>query len=208
MTSQPPIRTLIDLVATADTGILLEKWYEQVRSLDDLVAHRDDFIANPGVDSDLGQMMEMNPNIAAMDDSGRSEAEIRAAWFDHVVKELRIASRSGVMRLYRMLASQDVQGFIAATEAGHPLGSHWTHNANSATSSYHTGDLPPGVREVLLVADAPLASIDWFTTMQANFSQPYEQEVFVIGPVRLLSIGTDLNGKDWSYTPQRGSYQT
>lgn len=188
--------------------ILLENWRQQVRSLDDILAHREDFIANPGVDSDLESMAIMHPEIDRMFNEDSDPAFMRAEWFDHVVRKLQGHSRQGFLTVYRMLAIQDVEAFIAATEAGHPLGSHWTYNDATATSSYHTGELPPGAREVLLVAEAPLSSVDWFATMQANFAHPYEQEVFVEGPVRLLLIDTDLNRRGGSYTPRRSSYET
>jgi hypothetical protein len=67
------------------------------------------------------------------------------------------------------------------------LGIHWTTTIDCATSN-HDPCQEAGGYDAILVADALASSVDWPETFRANTAHPWEREVTVAGPVRLIQV--------------------
>jgi hypothetical protein len=121
------------------------------------------------------------------DDAWDLGADLVEAWFDETARRIAACrGEGGALRLYRVMRLPDVDDFVART-AVLGVGCHWTTTQERASSDYDTGQLAEG-SDVLLVADAPESSVDWFTTFQAALAHPGEHEVTVGGPLRLLEV--------------------
>jgi len=146
---------------------------------DDLGALKGDILPEAARAADMAHILDMHPDLGGLPDG-----EILSGWFDHLVAVLARKAAGGALVCHRALDVPDADAFLDAARAGCPLGVHWTHDEVSASTAYFDGERHGA--EVTLLAEVPVGSVDWRTTLLRNFRHPYEQEVTVSGPVRLL----------------------
>jgi hypothetical protein len=151
-------------------------------NLAQLAQMRDEFIENPGTDPDYEAILEL------LDIPDESEEEIHAAFFDAMMAQFVAISQSGAVRVYRCISVRDPKKFIASI-GKRSLGYSWSYDEESASCEYHPEMNHEHV--IMLVADAPVASIDWEQTMVQNFGHVDEHEICVAGPVNNLQVILD-----------------
>ena len=170
-------------------------WRSTVRGVADMVAHRDMFLENPGSMVDDGEIIDAM-GLDDGDGDGLSVAALRAAWFDRLVERFS----GSTFTVHRHMTVPDFDAFVAGLEAGEgATGIHWSLDPEIESPSDEVEEV--GLR---MTAEVSAEAVDWPTTFQQNFSHPWEEEVTVTGPLRLVSV-TNLDTGE-AYDPQASGY--
>lgn len=168
-------------------------WRSAVRGVADMVAHRDEFLDNPGSMVDDEEILDA---MGLDDEDALSVAELRAAWFDRLVERFQ----GGSFIVHRHMTVPDFDAFVAGLEAGGgSTGIHWSLDPEIESPSDEVEEV--GLR---MTAEVSAEAVDWPTTFQQNFSHPWEEEVTVSGAVRLVSVTNLETGE--AYDPQASGY--
>lgn len=163
------------------------KWMVGVGDLADMVARRDAFLADMGVDPDLDEIgQEVDP------EDRMSDAALLGAWFDHVAGSL---AGDGAIRAHRHIRVTDLDAFVERCEAGVHPGRHWSTTEDTASP-----DPEHGLVDALLTADVERAAVCWASTFQAWFSHPWEREVTVDGEVARFTVRDMRTGEEREVT--------
>lgn len=149
--------------------------WDQVKTLDEMMRFRKEFLSDPGCDVDCGGIS------SEMDDSDLEEEELLEAWFDDAVG--RLAGKEEII-VYRHMTVADFQSFVDGLETGtQTTGAHWSLSEDTWSPAPDQSEI-----DVLLTGTVRAESVDWFTTFQNFFSYPWESEIAFEGPVRLVSV--------------------
>jgi hypothetical protein len=117
-----------------------------------------------------------------------SNDELRNGYFDALVARYQGHLTQGPFRVYRAILVEDAVAALDEIAQGRPLGVYWSDCLHCASSDYDTDSHPIDAREIVFVAEVPEDSIDWAETFRGNFEQPWERQVCITGPVRLVQV--------------------
>lgn len=171
-----------------------EWWDYPHTSLDDMQKLKPLFVRNSGTDPDWQEIIEQ------LGLSGNEEEEeILGTWFDDLLAKFRNFGSS--FPLYRRISVDDIESFISSVR-NVPLGIFWADNRESASDEYHPEKNKD--HSILLIAEAPLSSVDWGSSFTAQTGHPHECEITLCGPVRDLRVYT-INGLVFE---DRGPFET
>lgn len=169
-----------------------DDWRERVVGLADMVMNRDRFLAEPGSLVDDEEILL----ALGLDGDAITVTALHGAWFDHLAA---LFSRESFVA-HRHMTVPDFDAFVLGLEGGEgATGAHWSLDEEIESPCPEVEDV-----EIRMSAEIPAASVDWVTTFQQNFSHPWEREINVNGPVRLLAVTNLETGE--AHDPQAASY--
>lgn len=154
------------------------KW-DKIADLEEMVAFKAGFLAEPGCDVNFDEILEELGDRFVGDPE--DEAAILGAWFDFVVGKFRGRDE---IALLRHMTVADFDAYVAGLEAGtETTGAHWSLSDETWSPSPEQSDI-----DVMLRGTVMADCIDWFTTFQAFFAFPWEEEVSFDGDIALVSV--------------------
>lgn len=124
-------------------------------------------------------------------------------FYDFLVKKFNVEPSN--MTLYRMLDVDNPEKYavkIGAHLEKRPLGVHWSW-------LQHSGNAWAGKNGVMIIqATVPKSSVNWLETFIHLLRYPFEQEVFVVGPVVINKMYSPSNEVYWENTNKTGKWKT
>ena len=124
-------------------------------------------------------------------------------YYDFLVS--KINSIQFPVKLYRRLDAHNSMKLaleIGEQKAKRPLGIFWSLLHMAPESSTGKKD------SLLIEASVPKTSINWARTFMALMTLPYEKEITVIGPVKILKIFKHDKTILWENKANKGSWKT
>lgn len=163
-----------------------------INSLTDMLRVKHEFLAAPGCDVDFDEIRsEVGEDV--------SEEDLLSRWFDAVAEKL---GASEELPVYRHMTVPSFDDYIERLETGQDTaGGHWSLSEDTWSPFPEQAEI-----DIRLSGTIRTESIDWFSTFQAFFSHPWEQEVVFDGDVCLNEVTEIETGV--SHQPARPTYPT
>jgi len=169
-------------------------WRREGLTLNDVIRHKADFLANPGREIDWESIAD---ELGFNDDF--EYAPLASQWFDELVGKFQ---GQATFTLHRHMTVADFGGYVDGLESGTgTVGAHWSMSEDTSSPYPYQSWI-----DVLLTGEVRADQVDWFTTFQNFFAFPEEREISFHGPIRLLSILNMRTGQ--THEPQKDSYET
>ncbi len=181
-----------------------DRWWDEIKTLDDMVANKARFLADPGCEFDVEQIeVDLDPLDVIPRGEGFSWIDrVLDHHFDKVVAQFAgkdkvtlhrdMAVKNREVFLEALLHSDDTvsQAISAAEEEINSPAGHWSLSEDTACHNSESV-----FDDLLLTAEIDAEDIDWFTTFQDAFVRPWEMCVAISGQPRLTSILDKSDGE-------------